>query len=319
VYEGHRLDLRSATRPTLAAVPLHYDEFAYFHENAEEFDIPFDVPPVVERVAVDVGGGQEISALRWGTGDADLVLLHGGAQNAHTWDTVALALARPLVAVDLPGHGHSSHRADHAYWPQENAVAVAAALRALAVRPRFVVGMSLGGLTTLALSAHAPDLVPEMVLVDVTPGVDHEKASAIVQFIDGPEYFESFDEILERTIRFNPTRTESSLRRGVLHNAVEQDDGRWSWRYDLPRRGDPADGGEPGMIPGLEQLWDQVSAFRGPITLARGALSPVVADEDVTELLRRRPDAQVEVVEGAGHSIQGDRPLELAAIIAARL
>ena len=36
--------------------------------------------------------------------------MHGGAQNAHTWDTVALALDRPLVAVDLPGHGHSDGR-----------------------------------------------------------------------------------------------------------------------------------------------------------------------------------------------------------------
>ena len=42
------------------------------------------------------------------------VLLHGGGQNAHTWDTVALALDRPLLAVDLPGHGHSD-------WPQESA------------------------------------------------------------------------------------------------------------------------------------------------------------------------------------------------------
>jgi pimeloyl-ACP methyl ester carboxylesterase len=47
----------------------------------------------------------------------------------------------------------------------------------------------------------------------------------------------------------------------------------------------------------------------------RGSLSPVVSDADVDELRRRRPDAVVEVVEGAGHSVQGDRPLELASII----
>jgi len=37
--------------------------------------------------------------------------------------------------------------------------------------------------------------------------VNHEKASAIVQFIDGPETFASFGEILERTVAFNPTRS----------------------------------------------------------------------------------------------------------------
>ena len=38
----------------------------------------------------------------------------------------------------------------------------------------------------------------------------------------------------------------------------------------------------------------------------------VVDDDDVTELLRRQPTCKVVGVEGAGHSIQGDRPVELA-------
>ena len=64
--------------------------------------------------------------------------------------------------------------------------------------------MSLGGLTALALTDRAPDLVRSLVLVDVTPGVNREKSTAIAQFIDGPEYFESFDEILERTVAVQP-------------------------------------------------------------------------------------------------------------------
>jgi esterase len=53
--------------------------------------------------------------------------------------------------------------------------------------------------------------------------------------------------------------------------------------------------------------------------LVRGSLSPVVDDEDVAELLRRCPTAKVEVVEDSGHSVQGDKPLELVGILAARL
>jgi pimeloyl-ACP methyl ester carboxylesterase len=295
-----------------------YDEFGLFHENAEEFGIAMAEPPAVTRVSANVGGGQTLSALQWGDADPELVLLHGGAQNAHTWDTVALALGRPLVAIDLPGHGHSSHRDDHVYWPADNAVAVELAVRRLAPSARLVVGMSLGGLTALALTDRAPDLVRSLVLVDVTPGVNREKSSAIAQFIDGPEYFASFDEILERTVAFNPTRSEASLRRGILHNAVEDADGRWRWRYDLPRRGTgEGDGGS--IMPGLDDLWGAVERVRVPFMLARGSLSPVVDDADVAELHRRNPDAIVEVVEGAGHSIQGDRPLELARLLADRL
>jgi pimeloyl-ACP methyl ester carboxylesterase len=285
-----------------------YDEFGLFAENAAEAGLPYPAPPVVSRKFVIADDDRAVSALVWGSGPPEIVLLHGGAQNAHTWDTVCLALDRPLVAIDLPGHGHSAHRSDHAYWPRENAAAVEVAIRALAPDARLVVGMSLGGLTAVALAARAPDLVHALALVDVTPGVNAEKASAVVQFINGPESFASLDEILERTIAFNPTRSESSLRRGVLHNAIEQTDGRWRWRYDLPRLGE-------NEMPDWQSLWDDISTFKGPLTLVRGGASPVVSDDDDAELLRRRPDATVLVVEGAGHSVQGDRPLELAAII----
>ena len=305
-------------RSTDVVTTPQYDEFSFFHQNAEEFAIELTEPPAVERVSVDVGGGARISGLRWGSSDPELVLLHGGAQNAHTWDTVALALGRPLVALDLPGHGHSSHRGDHVYWPAENAVAIETAARTLAPDAKIVVGMSLGGLTALALTDRAPDLVRSLVLVDVTPGVNREKSSAIAQFIDGPEYFESFDEILERTVAFNPTRTESSLRRGILHNAIEAPDGRWRWRYDLPRRGS-GEGDDGRIMPGLDDLWEAVARVRVPFALVRGSLSPVVDDDDVAELRRRNPSAVVEVVADAGHSVQGDKPIELARILGDRL
>ena len=51
----------------------------------------------------------------------------------------------------------------------------------------------------------------------------------------------------------------------------------------------------------------------------RGADSPVVDDDDEAELVRRRPDARVVRVEGAGHSVQGDRPLELAELLRSEL
>jgi pimeloyl-ACP methyl ester carboxylesterase len=304
-------------RSTEPVATTHYDEFGLFHENAGEFGIEFR-PPRVERVSADVGAAGQLSALRWGEGSPELVLLHGGAQNAHTWDTVALALDRPLVAIDLPGHGHSSHRDDHVYWPADNARAVEIAVRELAPDAQLVVGMSLGGLTALALTDRAPDVVRSLVLVDVTPGVNREKSTAIAQFIDGPEYFESFDEILQRTIQFNPTRTESSLRRGILHNAIEAPDGRWRWRYDLPRRG-TGEGDRGQIMPGLDALWDAVTRVNVPFMLVRGSLSPVVDDDDVAELQRRNAAAEVVVVEDAGHSIQGDKPVELSRILESRL
>jgi pimeloyl-ACP methyl ester carboxylesterase len=292
-----------------------YDEFSYFHENASEYGLPYDGPPTVRRESVPLGDGRSLSALVWGSDDPDLVLVHGGAQNAHTWDTVAMALGRPLLAVDLPGHGHSDGpREGRTTDPVSNAEDVAIAVRALAPNAAGVVGMSLGGMTSIALAAAHPDIVRRLLLVDVTPGVTGNKASQIIAFVNGPEFFPSFDEILERTIQFNPTRTVESLRRGILHNAEQREDGSWVWRHARHRAMQTDGGDAPPRDFG--KLWDMVSAYAGPICLARGMRDQsVVTDEDEAELVKRRPDARIEHFPDAGHSLQGDTPLELAALI----
>jgi pimeloyl-ACP methyl ester carboxylesterase len=300
--------------PTGATVQLMtvqpYDEFGLFHENAQEHGLPFDQPPDVRRTSVEVGSDRRLSALVWGKDPAQLVLLHGGAQNAHTWDTVALALGRPLVAIDLPGHGHSDAAKAGALSVEDHAADVARVVQAVAPEARAVVGMSLGGLTALALARLAPDLVRRLVLVDITPGVTAAKADSVTSFVAGPSSFASFDEILARTVEFNPTRTVSSLRRGILHNAVQREDGSWVWRYARFRQGDL------GVPPDFGDLWSVVSGLTLPLLLVRGmATGSVVDDADEAELLRRKPDAQVVRVEGAGHSVQGDQPIELARII----
>ena len=290
-----------------------YDEFSYFEDNATEVGLPWNGPPDVERVSVAVDGERSLSALRWGTAPPEIVFLHGGAQNAHTWDTVALALDRPLLAIDLPGHGHSDGGRRGSLDVTANAADIAIVIGELAPDAQLVVGMSLGGMTAVALADHAPHLVRRLALVDVTPGVDGPKSQQIANFINGPESFPNFDELLARTIEFNPTRTESSLGRGILHNAMQLDDGTWVWRY----RRMMESGGEH---PDFSALWDAIGASTMPLLLARGMLpQSVVDDADEAELLRRRPDARIVHVADAGHSIQGDQPVELARILGAFL
>ena len=291
-----------------------YDEFSMFHENAEEFSLPYDGPPVVRRERTDLGDGRQLSSLVWGDGDPELVFLHGGAQNAHTWDTVALALDRPLVAIDLPGHGHSDGGRHGSLDVYENADDVATVIRALAPNAVAVIGMSLGGVTTLALLDSEPELVKAAVLVDITPGVTAEKSKAITAFVQGPDSFPSFADILARTIEHNPTRSESSLRRGILHNAEQREDGTWVWRYARHRGLERPPGAGP---PDFSALWEVVSRVRIPLLLVRGMLpQSVVDDEDEAMLLRRCPTARVERIDNAGHSVQGDTPVELARLIA---
>ncbi len=301
-------------------VPIrdNYDEFGLFAENIAEFAIDASATPSVKRVRIGLNDGRELSALVWGDSSPRLVFIHGGAQNAHTWDTVALALGVPLVAIDLAGHGHSDWREDGIYSHDNLAQDVATAIAELAPNARAVIGMSLGGLTALAVAHRAPELVRHLVLVDITPGVNAQKAKAVLDFVNGPQSFASFDELLKRTMHHNPTRSETSLRRGILHNAIQLADGSWQWRYDRRNHARTSSMEQPEQgheLTGLPQLWEAISQLKCPLLVVRGGASPVVDEADIAEVKRRKASAEVVVIENAGHSIQGDRPIELAALL----
>ncbi len=280
-------------------------EFIFLQENARQAGVSGPLPTVAR---LDAG---PVSGLKFGDGDPQVVFLHGGGQNAHTWDTVILGLGAPALALDLPGHGRSAWREDGDYGPVLNAVAVEPVIREHAPSARLVVGMSLGGLTALRLAVTAPELVPQLVMVDVTPSAPErhtqmtDAQKGTVALVQGERTFPTFDAMLDVTVAAAPHRDRESLRRGVFHNAKRLDDGTWTWRYDSIRKGE-----------GFEGLWEDVPRLATPTTLIRGANSFFVNDDDASEFARTAPGFQgVHVVENSGHSVQSDQPRVLVDLL----
>jgi pimeloyl-ACP methyl ester carboxylesterase len=297
----------------MSAVP-DYDEFGFLEEYARREGLAWQGAPLVHRRSIETGSKRRVSMLVWGDAAPEVVLLHGRGQNAHTWDSVALALRRPLVAIDLPGHGHSDWRDDHDYGSARIADDLAYVIESFN-RTIPVVGMSMGGLSALRIAATRPQLISKLMLVDITPGARErerplsKKQRGQAALLNGDMEFASFDDMLLAVSATTPEREPQSLVAGVRHNAVQRPDGQWAWRYDPLRK-----------IVDLDQrvkvnTWNDVDEIKTPFTLVRGAQSQFVTDADVVELQRRASHVNVHVVEGAGHSVQSSKPVVLAELI----
>jgi pimeloyl-ACP methyl ester carboxylesterase len=289
-----------------------FDEFSLLPENAQDAGLPWSVAPVVCRASADVNG-RRVSAIVWGDAPAEAVLLHGGAQNAHTWDTVALALQRPLLAVDLPGHGRSDWRDDGNYSVATMADDVAATIRALAPTATTLIGIGLGAPVGLLAADRLGPSIARLVLIDSASGVRTaatpdapapSQAAERVAAFTAHHHFATLEEMIDRTLAYSPGRVSRAVRRGVQHNAKQQGDGSWSWRWDPRQRGE------------RDYAFDETAAalarFAGPILLVRGELSDIVTDDLASAFAAVHPNTQLVTMTGAGHAVQGDRPVELA-------
>jgi len=299
------------------------DEFSFLPVQAEEAGIAGPLP-AAERRSLALPDGRTLSALRYWPashpGASPVVtFLHGAGLNAHTWDTTILALGLPALAIDLPGHGHSSWRDDGAHVPATLAPDVVSAMREWTDGPQLLVGQSLGGLTAAAVAASAPELVRELVVIDITPGIDpNGNAQQIAQFFAGPTDWASRDELVERALSFGLGGSPSAAARGVYLNSRVRPDGRVEWRHHFARLANER-AASPGIMPDpvsgvlADSGWSDLAAVTAPVTLIRGDHG-YVTDAEADQFADRVPRARVITVP-SGHNVQEELPVRLAELL----
>jgi pimeloyl-ACP methyl ester carboxylesterase len=300
------------------------DEFQFLPAQAAQLGLG-STPPVRRR-AHTLADGRTVSALQYGEGAPAVTFLHGAGLNAHTWDTTILALGLPSLSVDLPGHGDSSWREDAAYVGPTLAVDVAEAIAAWTDGPQVLVGQSLGGLTAAAVAARHPELVRELVVVDITPGIDpNGDARQIQAFFAGPTDWASREELVERALSFGLGGSPEAAARGVYLNSRVRPDGRVEWKHHFahlssalaadPFAAERAAAQQDAVRGALSASgWDDLAAVTVPITLIRGDRG-FVTPGDADEFRGRLPQAAVVDVP-SGHNVQEELPVELGRRIA---
>jgi pimeloyl-ACP methyl ester carboxylesterase len=256
-------------------------------------------------------GGDALHYLDWAGPGAPVVLAHGGGLTAHTWDGVCARLRdeHRCLALDLRGHGESD-------WAKEYGIRahvrdIAALVDAIAPERPVLVGHSLGGLAAITYAAEHGDRLRGLALIDVDVRVAPHQVRSIADFFAGPREFASMDAAVEAARRFNPRRDPAVLRASLRWALAPAEGGGLRWRYD--RRAVSTALEE--VAQGLAEQRAAVARIACPVLIVWGSLSEVLGRERAHEFAAEFADGTAACVEGAGHTVQGDQPDRLAAVL----
>jgi esterase len=260
--------------------------------------------------------GLRLHYLEWGdTAAHPIVLLHGGALTAHTWDVVCLGLLPNYrcIVPDLRGHGDTEWAPDGDYSPDAYRRDLEGLLAHLGIQRCILIGNSLGGMTALRFAAERkPADQPEaLVLVDVGPEMREAGRQRLRSFTGGAREMDSVEDFVERAMAFNPLRRRDVLRRSLLHNLRQLPSGKWTWKYDPNRFGK--------VVSSAADRWNDVRRITCPTLVVRGGRSDMFHDEDAEKLATALQDGRWVRIDQASHTVQGDQPLALVDAIRAFL
>ncbi len=262
-------------------------------------------------------GGLRFHYLDWGNEHLPhVVLLHGGALTAHTWDMAALLLRDRyhLVALDQRGHGDSGWTPEDQLDRDNGALMLEDTRRFiehLGYERLVLVGMSMGGMNAIRYAARYPERLSALGIVDVAPEVMRDGILEMEQFRRATETLDSFEAFLERSKAFMPHRAEAQLRYSLTHSLKRTADGRYTWKQDhRPRR--PSAGSAEEMQAETTSVANDVRAIRVPTLLFRGAESKILAQDAAERMVKSMHDARLVVIPRATHNVHSDNPADWA-------
>jgi len=258
--------------------------------------------------------GCAVNYLQWGDrAKPGVVLVHGGAANAHWWSFIAPQLAHNyhVVALDLSGHGDSGRRDEYPreLWSEEvMAVAAAAGI----VGAPVLVGHSMGGFVCMNTAVRYGDRLAGAMLVDSPvrrPDPESEEGARGRAFRN-PKTYASAEEARAhyRLVPEQPCANEYIVDY-LARNSMTEVPGGYTWKFDATIF--------HNMKPrASHELLPQVGCRVAVIRAEYGLVDPETGDY-MYELLGR--NAPMIEIPDAYHHVMLDQPLAMISAVRALL
>jgi esterase len=249
--------------------------------------------------------------LDWGGDGPPVLLLHGGAQTAHTYDLVCLALSDRYrcIALDQRGHGDSEWSPVLDYSPATHCRDLTALVDSLGWDRFVLVGMSMGGFNSIMFAAHNSSRLAGLVLIDVGPEMQPLDGARRATFVPEDLDVASIDDLVAIVAKRSRHRDPRVVRRSVRYMVRQDPSGRWHWKWDSRARGIGSSRlGDPKRH---ASLWAHIDRIACPTLVIRGANSVMFSDENAHSLATRLKYGSWVKVADAGHNVQSNNPAGL--------
>ena len=265
------------------------------------------MPTAVDRYS-EVNG-LRIHYLDWGTsGKQPLVLLHGIARVAHTFDHLAPHFRDRyhVIAVDMRGHGDSAWHPEGAYTVEDYTSDIEKLVEQMDLRDIVFWGNSTGGRVAQMMAGLHPGRVAAVIVEDVGPerpeSISNQRAKRMAQEEDG---WESSADLQVWAKKFYGRSPDAILSNFVAHGSRPRGDGRIVWKRD------------PAILKGFvpTELWRTVRKIKAPIVYILGGASKIVPPETQDELRKALPQVEIVTMPGLGHYPSDEKPDEFVAIV----
>ena len=249
--------------------------------------------PYADRFATV--NGLRLHYLEWGDATRPaLILLHGIARHAHTFDHLAGNLARDyhVIALDMRGHGDSAWSPEGAYLVEDHVKDLEALVAQLGLKRLTLHGNSTGGRVVQVFAGLHPDLVERLVVEDVGPERPQDIADAFARRVQQEANgWASEDELVAELVMQNRRTPEPILRTYAHFGLKPQANGRLVWKRD------------PNLVKGFvsTELWASVSRITSPTLYVIGGGSRIVPTETQQRLKQTLRDCEIVTMPGLGH------------------
>lgn len=189
--------------------------------------------------------GFKIACKLWGNPvNPPILAIHGWLDNANSFDGLAPLLAKQfyVIAIDLPGHGHSSHLPEGCYYHFTDAIfTVIEIITALKLDKVHLLGHSMGACLASLLAGIVPDIIESMTLIEGLGPFSAPEHTACEQLTKYASYLEHKKasasrgySTLDAAARVRAAKGYVSLEIAtqLSERALKVADGRYHWRHD---------------------------------------------------------------------------------------